>query len=287
MTKILNLLAALVSMAGHGAASTYLANRVLIGAPERLPKSVLMVGHMALWQFIGAGNALAVGRRGFLRAILFPNTFGRKWSFFFTLIGARWLAQEIYRKRNPTPALKEVLSTSVRRVDMRDQIIAHEGMATIGIKGRINRANEMYDLEFVTHELRLPNLPAEFDGFSLLQISDVHYMAASSAEFVRRYVALTLEMEPDLIALTGDYQTYPQDIEGATKLLSPIGAWSREKRDGKGVIAILGNHDREAGEDRVVNALHRADIPTLSNQHVIFTRGEHSICIAGVADPWS
>lgn len=287
MSKIPNLLAALFSIAGHGAVSTYLANRLLIGAPERLPKSVLMVGHMALWQFIGVGNALAMRKRGFLRSILLPNTFGRKWALFHTLIGARWLAQEIYRKRNPNPTPKEVLSTWVRRVDMREEIIAHEGMATTGLKGKFNKANEMYDLEIVTHEIRLPNLPAEFDGFSLVQISDVHHMEVMSAEFVRRYVALALDMEPDLIALTGDYQTYLQDVESTSKLLLPIGAWSREKKGGRGVVAILGNHDREAGEDHVVDALRRADIPVLHNQHVLITRGEHSICIAGVADPWS
>jgi predicted MPP superfamily phosphohydrolase len=287
MSKLLNLLTALLSLVGHGAAGTFLTNRVLIGAPERLPKSFLIAGHMAGWVLIGVANVIASGKHGFLRAILLPTTFGRLWGLFFVLVGARWLAQEVYRKRNPTPPLTEVISTSVRRVDMRHDIIAHEGMSTSGVRGIINRVNELYDLEIVTHEVRLRHLPAEFDGFTLVQISDVHHMAGPSAEFIRRYISLTLEMQPDLIALTGDYQTYPQDVEGAANLLTPIGAWSREKRDGKGAVAILGNHDREAGSDHVTDALRRANVPVLSNNHIELTRDSAHIYIAGIADPWS
>jgi predicted MPP superfamily phosphohydrolase len=242
---------------------------------------------MAGWLLIGAANVIATGKHGFLRAIVLPTTFGRLWGLFFALVGARWLAQEVYRKRNPIPPLTEIISTSVRRVDMRHDIIAHESMPTSGARGIINRVNELYDLEIVTHEVRLRHLPAEFDGFTLVQISDVHYMTGPSAEFIRRYIALAVEMQPDLIALTGDYQTYPQDVEGAAKLLAPIGAWSQEKRDGKGAVAILGNHDREAGADHVTDALRRANVQVLSNQHIELTRGRANIYIAGIADPWS
>jgi predicted MPP superfamily phosphohydrolase len=94
-------------------------------------------------------------------------------------------------------------------------------------------------------------------------------------------------MSPDLVALTGDYQTYPQDVEEIARLLAPLGIWSGEARGGKGVVAVLGNHDHEAGKARVTDALRRAGIPVLSNSHIRLTRGGTDLYIVGVADPWS
>lgn len=258
-----------------------------MGAPEALPKALMIVGHWILWPFVGLLNALAIGRRAYLKALLWPNTIGRAWGLLMAAIGVRWVAQEVYRKRHPAAPLPEMIGRSVRRVDMRDAIIAHEGMSTDGVKGWINKVNEMYDLEIVTQEVRVPHLPSEFDGFSMVQISDVHHMTISSAEFIRRYVAMAVEMQPDLIVLTGDYQSYGKDVESAARLLSPIGCWSEKERGGKGVLAVLGNHDREAGLEHVTDALRRAHIRVLSNEHVFIQRGDAHICVVGVSDPWS
>jgi uncharacterized protein len=287
MLKLLDTATVLLSLVGHAAAGTFVTNRVLIGAPERLPKVFLILGHMALWPLIGLANVLAIRRRGFLWAILLPNTLGRAWGIFFTLLGARSIAQELYRKSHPITPPLEVLGTTVRSVDLRDEISNHEGLPASGLGGVVHKLNEMHDLEIVTHTVQLRTLPKEFDGFTIVQVSDVHYMHAASAEFIRRYVDLILEMSPDLVALTGDYQTYPQDIERASRLLAPFGAWSREKREGLGAVAVLGNHDHEAGQAHVANALRRADIRVLSNGHIELKRDTADLYIAGVADPWS
>ena len=287
MVKFLNRVAVLLNLVGHAAAGTFITNRVLIGAPERLPKVLLILGHMALWPLLGLANVLAIRKRGFLWAILLPNTLGRAWGLFFTLLGVRSIAQELYRKSHPIAQPLEVLGTTVRPVDLRDQINRHEGLPASGLRGVVHRLNEMHNLEIVTHTVQLRALPKEFDGFTIVQVSDMHYMRSASAEFIRRYVDLVLEMSPDMVALTGDYQTYPQDVERAAHLLAPFGEWSREKREGLGAVAVLGNHDHEAGQERVADALRRADIRVLSNGHIELKRGDANLYIAGVADPWS
>lgn len=287
MSKLLNMFAAAMSLVGHAAVGTFVINRVFIGAPERLPKALVILGQMGIWPVIGLANAVAIGRRGFLRAIMLPNTYGRAWGLLFTLIGVRWIAQEVYRKSHPMAQPSEVLDTTVSRLDMRKEIPAHDGMTASGLRGFLSKLNEIHDLEIVSHSVRLPRLPREFDGFTIVQISDVHYGSYASAEFVRRYVTLTLEMAPDMVAVTGDLQTYPQDVEKIARLLAPLGRWSKEERAGLGTVAVLGNHDREAGLEHVADALRRADIPVLNNSHVELTRGKAHLCVAGVADPWS
>jgi len=138
-----------------------------------------------------------------------------------------------------------------------------------------------------THEIRVEALPRELDGFSTVQISDVHYGRFNSAEFIRRYIDITLDTRPDVVALTGDYQTYPDDVEGAVQLLSPLGEWSCRERGGLGALAVLGNHDRESGEAHVTDALRRTGIRVLRNEHVRIDKNGASIYVAGVADPWS
>jgi uncharacterized protein len=277
----------LLNLTGHTAVGTFLTNRLWMGAPETLPKIALIVGHLGLWGLLGLVNSWIVGRRGFTRGILLPGTPGRVWALLFTVLGARWLAQETLRLRHPRHQPEEVLSTTVERHDLRGHVLAYEGKATSGLRGRLNYLNEIYDVEVITHEVALPRLPEEFDGFTILQISDVHHGHFASGEFVRCYIELCTQMAPDLIALTGDYQTYPKDVEYVSHLLAPLGEGSKRERGGEGVVAVLGNHDHEAGAEHVMDALQRAGIRVLNNDNVRIERGAASLYVAGVADPWT
>jgi predicted MPP superfamily phosphohydrolase len=284
----LDALAAALSVVGHAAAGTFLTNRVVIGAPEYWPKAPLILGFWWAWPLLGLANALAVSRRGGLaRAMLLPKTPGRLWALGFALLGARWLAQEVGRKSHPrmVPARVRLLGSEAH--DLRDDIFRHEGLAASGVRGAVRRANEIYRLEVRSYEIALDRLPPALDGFTIVQVSDVHYAHFSSAEFVRRYVDMVVEMSADFVALTGDYQTYPRDVEKVARLLAPLGQWSCRDRGGRGVAAVLGNHDREAGAEHVTDALRRARIPVLNNEHIRLERGGASLYVAGVADPWS
>jgi predicted MPP superfamily phosphohydrolase len=284
----LDALAAALSVTGHAAAGTFLTNRVVIGAPEYWPKAVLILGFWWAWPLLGLANALAVGWRGGLaRAMLLPTTPGRLWALLFAALGARWLAQEALRKLHPRTLPANVRPLGTVEHDLRGHVFRHEGVDATGVRGAVRRANEMYRLEVRSYEVTLDRLPPAFDGFAIVQVSDVHYAHFSSAEFVRRYVDMVVEMSPDFVALTGDYQTYPRDVEKVARLLAPLGEWSCAERGGHGAAAVLGNHDREAGAEHVADALRRARIPVLNNEHMRLERGGASLYIAGVADPWS
>ncbi len=284
----LDALAALLSVTGHAAAGTFVTNRVVIGAPEYWPKAVLILGHWGAWPLLGLVNAFAAGRGGGIaRNILRPTTAGRLWALGFAALGARAIAQEVFRKRHPRTLPARVRLLGSEQHDLRGRILQHEGLSGSGVRGAVRRVNEIYRLELRSYEVALDRLPPAFDGFTIVQISDVHYAHFSSAEFVRRYVDMVVQMSPDFVALTGDYQTYPRDVEKVARLLAPFGEWSCRERGGKGAAAVLGNHDREAGAEHVDDALRRAGIPVLNNEHMRIKRGEASLYIAGVADPWS
>jgi uncharacterized protein len=261
---------------GHSAVGVFLTNRFLMGAPETKWKPLVLLGHPILWTLGGLLNGV---RRGGIA--------WRAWRLFFTVMGARYIAQEVERLRKPRPLPPEVIATRIESRDLRAHIAAHEGGEPSAARKLFNRANQLYNLEVLTHEVRLPNLPREFDGFSIVQLTDNHYGPKLSREYMRCVVQMTLEMQPDVVALTGDYQSYPQDVEASGVLLRPLGEWSLRERGGQGAFAVLGNHDRGSGTARVIDALRRAHINMLNNRHARLEREGASLYIAGVADPWS
>ncbi|RSK32490.1 metallophosphoesterase [Hymenobacter metallilatus] len=85
--------------------------------------------------------------------------------------------------------------------------------------------------------LRFPNLPASFDGFKLLQISDLHTGSFHSKEPLQRAVQLINEQQADQIFMTGDLvNNYATEVEEHIDTLAGI-------QSKLPIYSILGNHD--------------------------------------------
>jgi predicted MPP superfamily phosphohydrolase len=95
--------------------------------------------------------------------------------------------------------------------------------------------------EVVDVEVTLPNLPKRLDGFSIVQLSDLHTGLTIDRDFVQRVVDRANALSPDLIALTGDLVDGPvADIRDDVAPLAQL-------RAKHGVFAITGNHEYYAG----------------------------------------
>ncbi len=96
--------------------------------------------------------------------------------------------------------------------------------------GRLN-------LETAHQRIRLGRLPKAFEGFRIVQLSDLHISPFMSAEEIRRYVAIANQLKGDLVVLTGDFLTWDPAAEGAVvQVLSALKAPF-------GVFGCLGNHE--------------------------------------------
>lgn len=85
--------------------------------------------------------------------------------------------------------------------------------------------------------LKYPNLPAGFDGFKVLQISDLHTGSFNSTEPLERAVAMINKQGADLILMTGDL------VNNRAEEVEPhIPALSKIKSD-LPIFSSLGNHD--------------------------------------------
>ncbi len=88
-------------------------------------------------------------------------------------------------------------------------------------------------------EVGSPDLPAAFDGFTILHLSDLHLDAQPDLALnLRRFLA---PLEADLCVLTGDYRA---DVKGGfTQILPDLELLLAGVRAEHGVLGVLGNHD--------------------------------------------
>jgi len=125
-------------------------------------------------------------------------------------------------------------------------------------------------------ELSFATLPAAFDGYTLLHLSDPH--VGTIEGLLERATALVAEHPVDLAILTGDVQTYgrPPAAE-ATRRLQPLLAAVRSR---DGIVAVLGNHDSHD----LPEALERLGVRVLINEHAVIARGADRIHLTGTDD---
>jgi len=130
-------------------------------------------------------------------------------------------------------------------------------------------------IEIRHNRIALPRLPAAFEGFTLLQISDLHLDMAP--DFPRALIEAVRQVDYDLCVLTGDFrgETYGP-YEAALQGLQQV----RTHLEGE-VYAILGNHDTIC----MVPGIESMGIRLLLNEQVALERGGDTIYLAGIDDP--
>lgn len=127
-------------------------------------------------------------------------------------------------------------------------------------------------------QVSLGRLPQAFNGFRIVQISDVHVGHNIGGDFVERIVRQVNELAPDMIAITGDL------VDGSVADLERDVAPLAKLRATHGVFFVTGNHDFYSGADSWCAHLKTLNISVLRNEHVTLQRGEACLDIAGVDD---
>ncbi|MFN3652090.1 MAG: metallophosphoesterase [Armatimonadota bacterium] len=115
-------------------------------------------------------------------------------------------------------------------------------------------------------DLPVPGLPDAWTGARLVHLSDLHYGDPRSDQLLSWMVRRVNGLEPDLIAITGDFvMRFPREVP-------PMIRYVERLRARYGVLAVLGDHDYVPGTRRVipgvVEALESAGIGLLRNRGV-------------------
>ncbi|MGE6332469.1 metallophosphoesterase [Stenotrophomonas sp. NPDC077659] len=128
-------------------------------------------------------------------------------------------------------------------------------------------------------EVSIKDLPAAFDGYRMLQLTDIHASRLLTGDWVRQVVAESNALKPDLIVITGDL------IDGTVAArrddYRPLG----DLQAPDGVIAITGNHEYYAQYREWMQAFRALRMQVLENSHTQVQRGGAALTVAGVTDP--
>lgn len=138
---------------------------------------------------------------------------------------------------------------------------------------------ELSEIEVTRHELTLPGLGPAFDGYRIVQLSDVHLDGWMTSARLMEAVKLANAESPDLVAFTGDFvsKQIPDDEQG---LIDAFGSL----RAPDGVAAVLGNHDHLVGTESVRRLVRASGLRELENDVHTLRRGADSLHLAGVDD---
>jgi predicted MPP superfamily phosphohydrolase len=141
----------------------------------------------------------------------------------------------------------------------------------LGKRGRTN----VEAFQVRENPLALPLLPPVFEGFTILQLSDLHLDALDT--FPDRLAERVADLDYDLCVLTGDYRfstrgCHRKAIAGLERLCLSV------RTD---IYAILGNHDSLL----MAKEIEALGVKLLLNENAGLTLGHDTIYLAGIDDP--
>lgn len=178
--------------------------------------------------------------RTYAGAGIFILTFSKLFILLFLVTddafrGFRWIYARLFPD-TPAPGLEIAPSGGITR----SEFLVKTGLV-LGSLPFISLVYGMvkgaYDVQVKNIRIRLSNIPASFNGFRIVQISDWHVGSFISKTPLEEAVRRINSLQPDLILFTGDLVNNTSDeVDPYKEILSGLKAEH-------GVYSILGNHD--------------------------------------------
>jgi predicted MPP superfamily phosphohydrolase len=148
------------------------------------------------------------------------------------------------------------------------------------------------DYKLNTVEIPVRNLPAAFNGYRVLQISDMHLGSFLNTKPLKKILNIVNAQNPDVILFTGDMVNF------TTEEVYPFEEEMKQFSARDGIYSILGNHDygeysqwdsqeaKDFNDKALFDFYKNIGWRLLRNEHVIIRKDTSSIAILGVEN-WS
>jgi len=242
-------------------------------------------GFLFFWYVLPGADSAEIYRYFSLYTLIFLLLFIPKFIFSVIVVGDK-IVRLSFQKKEPADKVRHYPRLSRRKfLSQVGIIMATAPFVTMlfgAFKGRY---------AFYTKHVRLsfPNLPAGFDGFRLVQISDLHLgsFGTNKEPIIEAFEIISAE-SPDMILFTGDMvNNFAGEMQGwedvFSKLKAPMGKYS-----------ILGNHDygnysrwtnkkdKELNFKGVIDGHEKLGFTLLRNQGVKLEREGDVIGLGGV-----
>ena len=218
--------------------------------------------------FMGASFSMLVGKLIFGIVILIDS-----------IIGLPFLGVKAIQK-------KDLSYNPTRRKFVKNASLVIAGIPFISMINGITFGKYAYQVRRIT--LKFPNLPTSFNGFTIAQLSDIHSGSFDNIEEVKRGVQMVNELNPDLIAFTGDLvnnrtkEVLPF-IDVFSKLKAKHGVYSTKGNHDYGIYRPWENNDDFVADQQLMDDVHaQMGFKLLKNEHAIIKKENEEIQLVGV-----
>lgn len=141
-------------------------------------------------------------------------------------------------------------------------------------------------LEVTKYVVENKKVPKEFDGYNIVQISDLH--SKLFGENNKKLIQKIKSLNPDIVVVTGDL------IDGENNNYNVALDFMKEISKLYRVYYIIGNHEQKSlikkykdEYKEYFNKLHQIDFVNLDNNKVEIVKGESNINLYGLTVPYS
>ncbi|GAB5465333.1 MAG: hypothetical protein Kapaf2KO_07690 [Candidatus Kapaibacteriales bacterium] len=137
----------------------------------------------------------------------------------------------------------------------------------------------VHDFQINKVKVRIKNLPKQFEGLRIAQLSDLHLGSFPDYKPFQEVRRLTNELKSDIITVTGDFVNFdPMELKPHFESLSELSA-------DLGVYACLGNHDHYMSDKNhkiLKGAIEQTGIDLIDNSSRQFELNGSTLNIIGV-----
>jgi predicted MPP superfamily phosphohydrolase len=191
-----------------------------------------------------------------------------------------WILFRLFRKLHHK--LSDRPQTITPENNARRQFLANTMNAgMLGLTGGMtiagyNEARRLARVKVITIPVR--NLPADLEGFHIVQLSDIHLGPTIKGDYLQGIVERSNELNPDMVAITGDL------VDGLTNQLQKDVAPLTQLRSRHGSFFVTGNHEYYWDAKTWSALLKTLGIKVLLNENRIIQHGSARLMVAGVTD---
>jgi len=136
------------------------------------------------------------------------------------------------------------------------------------------------DVKVFKREMLIDNLPPDFEGLKILQISDPHLRHYVTLDDLEQVCDTASQFSPDMVLATGDIADDLKQLPDALNMLNDLNA-------PLGVFACLGNHEYYRGIDEVHRIFDKSAVPLLEDEAVTLSVKNSKLLVGGTDDPVS
>ena len=182
------------------------------------------------------------------------------------------------RRPRPLPEVTDAAPTRREAIARIGGAIAMTSATTTVLWGALRTR---VDFEIVELPIRIARLPRVLDGFTIVQVSDVHVGPFIGDRELSLAEDVVRRIRPDLVVMTGDLIDVQRCwVAAGVSWLARLSSLARH-----GVAAIPGNHEYYAGAPFVMNAMRSAGIEVLLNDsRIVAAKDGGGFGLIGVDD---